>query len=228
MRLRQSIYNNYLEHNGEFVIYNSLSGQMAKLSSGVDHFRNGNMEALDKTLVSRLIEYGFVTDLEDEVKKADLYNLDRMFDRKLRLTILPTEKCNFRCKYCYESHQGEDMSEEVQRNLIRWLEKNLYQYGGLEVSWFGGEPLMALDTITSLSERMIRICHGQKIPYGASVTTNGFFLTEDVVRKLLKPRSSNISVKFSRKILGDWRMLNGSVSVTRYSHLACDFFLSHR
>ena len=35
----------------------------------------------------------------------------------LELIILPTEKCNFRCTYCYEDFELGKMPEAVQRGI---------------------------------------------------------------------------------------------------------------
>ena len=34
--------------------------------------------------------------------------------RRLQLILMPTEQCNFRCTYCYESFSNGRMSQEVQ------------------------------------------------------------------------------------------------------------------
>ena len=32
---------------------------------------------------------------------------------RCKLILFPTEKCNFRCLYCYEDHVGEKMSSDT-------------------------------------------------------------------------------------------------------------------
>jgi uncharacterized protein len=100
------------------------------------------------------------------------------------LILLPTEQCNFRCKYCYETFEKGDMSPAVQEAIIKHVRKSLHNYTALHVSWFGGEPLEATDVIAHLSEEFIKICKAARKPYHAGMTTNGYNLTADTYDKL--------------------------------------------
>lgn len=99
---------------------------------------------------------------------------------------MPTEQCNFRCKYCYETFEKGKMPKLIQEAIIKYVKKNILNYAGLSVSWFGGEPLMALDVIEYLSENFIKICKVAKRQYVSGITTNGYNLTPDVFRRLCK------------------------------------------
>ena len=65
-------------------------------------------------------------------------------DKKMSLVIMPTEKCNFKCKYCYETFRKGKMSPAVQDAIINYVKKNIRNHTELAVIWFGGEPLEAL------------------------------------------------------------------------------------
>jgi uncharacterized protein len=64
----------------------------------------------------------------------------------------------------------------------------------LQVAWYGGEPLLALDIIESLSERLVSICDSRSYAYDASIVTNGYGLTGDVGRALVSRRVSMAQV----------------------------------
>jgi uncharacterized protein len=100
------------------------------------------------------------------------------------LIILPTEQCNFRCKYCYETFEKGEMSPAVQESIVKHVRKNLYRFTALHVSWFGGEPLVAPNVIAGLSEEFIKICKAARKPYHAGMTTNGYNLTAGAYNKL--------------------------------------------
>lgn len=51
-----------------------------------------------------------VTATRSEVERNVLRSLD---NRILKLTVLPTEKCNFRCSYCYEDSVRGIMPRKV-------------------------------------------------------------------------------------------------------------------
>lgn len=78
------------------------------------------------------------------------------------------------------------MSEATQDAIIKYIEDNIHKYSGLIVSWFGGEPMEAMDIIENLSVRMIDICKKKKKAYNAGITTNGYNLTIENFRKLKK------------------------------------------
>lgn len=114
--------------------------------------------------------------------------------KSLRLIIMPTEQCNFRCQYCYESFKFGKMSLEMQDAIINFVRKNIYKYTEVHLDWYGGEPLLAFDVIQYISENVLKICKCAKKPLITSVTTNGYFLTLDVYKKLQSYNLVNIQV----------------------------------
>lgn len=95
------------------------------------------------------------------------------------------------CTYCLEAEQDfarEKMTMRAQDAVLKFVQKNIYKYNGIHVSWFGGEPLLETSIIKYLSENLIQICKARCIPYSAQTTTNGFFLDSDVFGALYKQR----------------------------------------
>lgn len=135
-----------------------------------------------------LIDRQFLIDEHvNEDARAELQFLEGAHsNRTLLLTLLPTEDCNFRCQYCYEEHNKGKMTKETSTGIKNYLVNNLYKYDMLQVNWFGGEPLEALDVIADLSEFFINICREQKKPYRAGMTTNGYLLDGETFLKLYK------------------------------------------
>jgi uncharacterized protein len=102
-----------------------------------------------------------------------------------QLIILPTEKCNFRCTYCYEDFAIGKMKEPVQRGLERFMDRRVPELAELSISWFGGEPLVARDVVLRLSRHASRLCaeHGTVLRGG--LTTNGYLLTKELFEELV-------------------------------------------
>lgn len=72
--------------------------------------------------------------------------------KKLELTVMVTDACNFRCPYCYQAHSTHNMGIEETNRLCRYLMKSIDN--GVEViniHWFGGEPLLNTAPIFILS-----------------------------------------------------------------------------
>lgn len=103
----------------------------------------------------------------------------------LTLVIFPTEQCNFRCFYCYESFELGKMSEETVQSILKFVRKRASSLKQLNISWFGGEPLMAKDIVIYLSQEFQKISQEFNITYHANMTTNGYYLTNKLLDDLV-------------------------------------------
>lgn len=111
-------------------------------------------------------------------------------DDVIKLSILPTNKCNFSCSYCY-SREGRDATEVSQEALDRTLEffinPDRTKSRELTISYLGGgEPMMcwnlfkhSLDYSNLLAER-----YGFKLMN--SVNTNGSILNDEIIKYIKK------------------------------------------
>lgn len=194
--MRLSKYNYYTKNKqNELLLFNTLSGTSSfiKISSGYSEpvkqalCDESKISSLKKSVYNELVKNYYIIpdDMDEKAKLLSIY-LSKVSDSQLLLTLIPTEQCNFRCKYCYESFPDNVMSTEVQDSILLYLKKNLNRYSSLHISWFGGEPLLAIDIIESMSEKIKKICAFYKKPFTASMTTNGFLLDIDNFKKLLK------------------------------------------
>lgn len=101
------------------------------------------------------------------------------FSSKIQqLIIFPTEQCNFRCVYCYEDFSIGKMEQDVVSGIKALLARRASDLRVLQLSFFGGEPLLAADVV----EELCRTAHSlaeahQDFQYSASATTNGALLT---------------------------------------------------
>ena len=104
-------------------------------------------------------------------------------DDFVSLTIAPTLDCNFRCIYCYEKGQRNSllMDESTERKICEYVESKKETTKNLSVTWYGGEPLLAVDTIRRLSDFFINFCKENKVSYNAGIVTNGYCINENVL-----------------------------------------------
>lgn len=106
--------------------------------------------------------------------------------KELHLIVLPTEKCNFRCLYCYEDHDVGRMSEETVGALALFLEKAIPTLTHLTIDWFGGEPLLGLSIIRKING-LAKSLSDRKTPqlfFRSGVTTNAYLLRPEVFAEL--------------------------------------------
>ena len=128
--------------------------------------------------------------VEDNINELDLIKLislsSRFLNKSLNLTIAVTLDCNMNCPYCYEDKSNLSMTEEIQDSLCDFIENYLKTNNctALNITWYGGEPLLEKDLIYRLSERFIEITKKLKVGYGASIVTNGFMLDSDCAEHL--------------------------------------------
>lgn len=178
------------EKDGSMLLLNTYTGDLLRISQDkISEVKNvlDNPDAIQNSSIKDYLEEKnfIIKDFVDESAKAELRYLEVAHDaNRLLLIILPTEDCNFRCQYCYEEHNVGRMTQKIIDAIKKYVKNNLIKYDMLQVNWFGGEPLEAIDIIEDLSEYFIDICAKQKKPYRASITTNGYLLTADLFNKL--------------------------------------------
>ena len=97
----------------------------------------------------------------------------------LHLILLPTEQCNFRCTYCYERFGIGQMSCATQQAVCRLIQHRR-DLKRLQISWFGGEPLVAFRVVRHIAAFAQQFCQDTGIEYQSDMTTNGYLL--DTVR----------------------------------------------
>ncbi len=106
--------------------------------------------------------------------------------KSFELILLPTEQCNFRCFYCYEDFKLKAMK----RSTIDAVKNFITHRGELDhfsISWFGGEPMLALPIIEEISDHVKSLVeNGQFKKFQSAITTNGFFLTNENLDTLYK------------------------------------------
>lgn len=231
--MKPSIYNFVwsTEDPEKVIIFNSLTTALAEVrKSRIDllNFSQFNYVLLpenERQFVDALRKGGFVVDdTVDELRMVKFaYNNDKYNSTLVRLVIAPTLACNFACAYCFEqlnkSQSRKDdknifMPEEVKQDLLRYIEKIVKKGKDVFVTWYGGEPLLAKETIFDLSQKIIAITEENKVGYSAGMITNGYLLSEDsdLVQNLKKNRIEYIHITLDgpREVHDSRRMLKGS------------------
>jgi len=106
-------------------------------------------------------------------------------NKRFELIILPTEKCNFRCTYCYEDFQIGKMSRSTIDGVKRLIEYRADEVEDLTLSWFGGEPLLAPDVIREIGGHAYAVCKDRGIQFHGAMTTNAYVLNSVLFDELM-------------------------------------------
>lgn len=105
--------------------------------------------------------------------------------KSLELIILPTEKCNFRCTYCYEDFKIGKMPERVVKGIENLILDRITSLDDLSINWFGGEPLLSRKIVLRLAQHAKLLCDQYGAIFSSGVTTNGFLLDLEYLNELV-------------------------------------------
>jgi uncharacterized protein len=104
----------------------------------------------------------------------------------LHYVVQPTAACQLGCHYCGQKHTGRQLSEYDETRTVTRVGAKLEsgKFRSLHVAWFGGEPLLAMAQIGSLTRQFKVLAESCFCSYSAEVVTNGLNLSHSVVTQL--------------------------------------------
>ncbi len=180
------LYKDYTEDpHHKNLYYNTLSNKFAEIPEGFTLTEQS--EKLEELKEKRMVvpvsldETKFFVDKQNMAFDADF--------KKLSLLIAVSSLCNYQCEYCFQgSHKdGLNMQEDVVDSTINYI-KNIIdknnQLKSVVVTFFGGEPLLNLSAIRSISKFLIDYCKEKNIEYKGAIDTNGYLMTQEVSKEL--------------------------------------------
>ncbi|UCD95056.1 MAG: SPASM domain-containing protein [Candidatus Zixiibacteriota bacterium] len=155
-----------------------------------------SFDAKEKELVSQLQYGGFVLSGDfDEREDLTFRHLMNRYDQTtLGLVIAPTMACNMACEYCYEADKKGRMSAEIVETILDFVEKRARNLQLVDINWYGGEPLLAMDIIEDITESMQDLAEEYKFTCSSSMISNGYLLTKEIVDKLRELKVSMIQI----------------------------------
>lgn len=111
----------------------------------------------------------------------------------MKIKLFTTHRCNLACKYCYvEQSPNKEMSIEVAAKSIR--EGLTYaQDQSFRVDFFGGEPLLRVDFVKSVTRLTKKLADYYSIIPRFILETNGTILTDKII-DFFKKEKFTISV----------------------------------
>ncbi|HBB28545.1 MAG TPA: radical SAM/SPASM domain-containing protein [Clostridiales bacterium] len=203
--MKPSLYNfiyDYPDDKTKHILYNSLSGALALVEEEKHdifyRFSQYGESINDSNFLNDLEKGGYI--VEDSCNELDMFSYKSLkmkySNDAFALTIAPTSDCNFRCIYCYEKNSNKypPMNEEIQDKIIKLCESKIPNIKLLRVSWYGGEPLLAMSAIENISNKLIEMCKKNNVDYSASIVTNGYLLTSEVYKRLISLKVNSIQI----------------------------------
>ncbi|HEX7836876.1 MAG TPA: radical SAM protein [Kofleriaceae bacterium] len=202
---------------GDHGLFNTATGNYVVLDGALaatwGRLRDGAM--VEPGEAGLLFRAGFaVEDHLDELAAVEIaFSAGRTAKATPHLTIAPTLDCNYACDYCFEEHVRGSMAPEMQMATVELVRSAFADGPGeLSVTWFGGEPLMALSVVKGLSRRFLDlVAEGVLASYHADLVTNGQLLRPGVAAELmaLGIRQVQVTLDGPREVHDRRRTLKG-------------------
>lgn len=213
--LKRSFYNIEVDklNNGDILLYNSFSGAFGIMDSKTQTYYNKDQidpARIDDTEINSNIkilqENGFLValNLNEFERLKVLSNITKYSQRTLGLTIAPTLNCNMKCPYCYEEKTNNRMNEETIANLINFVKNKITveKIEFLSITWYGGEPLLELETIRKLSRNFLQLCTEFNVGYSAGIVSNAILFDQEIAR-ILKDECKIEQIQITIDGIGD-------------------------
>ncbi|GAA0790354.1 radical SAM/SPASM domain-containing protein [Hathewaya limosa] len=228
MKYKKSKYNIIIDklENGNILLFNTFTCAFGVLQNNNVSFYNdienvevNNLDNEYKELIELMVKQGFI--VEEDLDEFQLLKVREKLaryssTRQRHLTIAPTLACNMACPYCFENKRDrKGMSDETKKILIKFIEGFIKDAEFFEVVWFGGEPLLELETIRQLSKEFIKICDKKQIEYKSSIVTNGILLdskTATILESECKLTHAQITIDGLRNTHNKRRILKNGES----------------
>ena len=195
MHYKPSFYNIIFREGKTTFIFNTRLSSYLKINRPLEE--NFSWESVPKALKPHFIEGGFVIPVNlTELSLLQLQNRIACFDfTKLSLTIVPTMHCNMKCVYCFEKHRPENMTKSVSDSIISFVDAKVKKgVKAVDVTFFGGEPLMNYKLLCELSEKIQEVCRKNGSQCWFSLISNGTLLTKEKSEELKKLGFSDVQI----------------------------------
>ena len=184
MPYKKSRFNfTYRQSEDAYVVFNTYSKALVVLSSA--EFEQFNAQHFDDSqMVRELADNGILVDETfDEIGfMTYCHNMTKFSKGSLHLVLATTMDCNFACPYCYENRRKGKMSIAVQDAIVQFIEANINNgVHKLDVTWYGGEPLLYPDIVESLAARIRSLADRSGCELTMYMVTNGYLFTPDLV-----------------------------------------------
>ena len=203
--MEASFYNFYLDlfkKKGYGVVYNTHSGTIVAihhLNTWQALTTNDEKSLCNEDMADLINNKMWVNSFDEEfsdIKKK--YEKRVHASNTLYLTMLPTEACNFACPYCFLWEKApRTMNAQLYNDVLSYVDNYVNEKTNISyimLNWFGGEPTLCHKQIHEFMTKLSEFANQRNIKIGSSITTNGYLLNKEILRKLLIAGIKNFQV----------------------------------
>lgn len=177
------------------LIYNSMSKAFVELE---DKFNLKDLSNFTDDEIAYLYENAFIIDDDFDERALLKYMFNKSFysDEFLNIVLVPGLECNFKCPYCFEKMEDKyerDISVKAYFDRLKLFALSTFEnYKTIEISLFGGEPLLFIDKIYEFV--MWAKKQFDYVEIFTSIVTNGSLLGHEQIEMLMNMECKSIQV----------------------------------
>ncbi|MBJ6800112.1 geopeptide radical SAM maturase [Geomonas propionica] len=173
---------------GHVLLYSTMRGSVAAISAEtLAALQAGDVPAEGCEALARLGMLVEDPDAEKEQMRGLIARANAE-TRDFKVSVVLNLDCNLDCGYCFEGEFrcGHYMSEATADLLVETLvQKRMAQGWDVTVSFYGGEPLLSLDLILRISQRLHAAAQSHGVRYAFTLVTNGTLLDRNTALQLI-------------------------------------------
>jgi uncharacterized protein len=177
----------FISSGGYYLVYNSERNSFIKVSKPIFQYikslsEKRSLPSIEQSSLNFLLSHKIIIEkssYDSFYNNQKLLNyLDRFNNSVLTLIIVPTTCCNFSCPYCIEKEKtNKTINNELINDLVFFINNNK-NAKKINLTWYGGEPLVAFDKIEKI---LRRIKNDINIPIlHHSIITNGYLFDKKI------------------------------------------------
>ncbi len=202
-KFKSSCFNINISKDGDKYLYNSFSKACVRIipdkAHTLEEALNADLELPGEAgqFQAQLLKNGFlVKSGTDEVEQLRyMYTRNYFAGSVLNIVLLPTMACNLACPYCFEEgHKEIPLNAGYFPALRAFAEKNFAGKKVVQVSLFGGEPLLKATELLDYLKFCSTLAGKHGVKFLSSIVTNGVLLTEKISEALIDSGCSSLQV----------------------------------
>ena len=186
-----TLFSDEMEETSEVVAFSSRSAQMMVIHSDTYKLLLENrLNELPPHLQESLLRHHILVPKEENELETILTENNRFNEEStvFYYIIQPSANCQLGCSYCGQAHSKDTLQEDTEEKIIARIKDKLdasSKFETLSIAWFGGEPLLGLKSIRSLTPKLKKLAAEHRLAYMSKMATNGVSLKPEVYFELV-------------------------------------------
>jgi uncharacterized protein len=169
------------------IVYSTQNASVALTPS--DLIDDIDKDRLPEDERKMLADIGIIVESREEEKLKIQGFIDELndLDKAFKYLIVLNLDCNLACKYCFEGKRKGKffLSTETADKFVDFVKRSdLTGKEAIKIVFYGGEPLLSIERIVSMSENIQAFAQERGLKYSFTLVTNGTLLTPSIVRRL--------------------------------------------